>query len=101
MANLVKDFKKQFIISFDGKTLHLKPNNGEKLFPYIRRITGAKEIIKNSFTEFDLYSGSSCKLSLYGSRRYKHVFIGLNLTEADLTAKYTIWGVVETQEQSK
>jgi hypothetical protein len=79
-------------ISFDGKTIEELPAD-QKLFSYIKsRINGAKEVIKDTFTTFDLQSGDSKKLIVHCGRKSVSVFAGKNLKASDLVAKYDGFG---------
>jgi hypothetical protein len=79
-------------ISFDGKTIEELPAD-QKLFSYIKsRINGAKEVIKGTFTTFDLQSGDSKKLIVHCGRKSVSVFAGKNLKASDLVAKYDGFG---------
>jgi hypothetical protein len=79
-------------ISFDGKTIEELPAD-QKLFSYIKsRINGAKEVIKDTFTIFDLQSGDSKKLIVHCGRKSVSVFAGKNLKASDLVAKYDGFG---------
>lgn len=81
-----------FKISFDGKTIEELPAD-QKLFTYIKsRINGAKEIIKDTFTTFDLQSGDSKKLIVSCGRKSVTVFAGKNLNQSDLEANYDGFG---------
>jgi hypothetical protein len=79
-------------ISFDGKTIEELPAD-QKLFSYIKsRINGAKEVIKDTFTTFDLQSGDSTNLIVHCGRKSVSVFAGKNLKASDLVAKYDGFG---------
>jgi hypothetical protein len=75
-------------VSFDKKTIETVPENAP-LFDYIKgRIPGAKSVITDTFTSYDLKCGDTKELTVSAGRKSYSVLAGKNLTPADLKAKY-------------